>query len=95
MVTDLRACGTYVVVEELCGFDCMRRYVYDSSTGRLVASRAGGGIVWTLCGDGYRSNWSTQPPGFMFPRRQDCTALNARDLPLADGGTEPVPRGSR
>jgi hypothetical protein len=83
------ACGRLVVVEELCGTDCLGNYAYDAATGQVVASRNGGGVVWTVCEDGYRSNWSTQPPSFRFPERKECTSINLREVVLADAGAEP------
>jgi hypothetical protein len=79
MVTGAWSCGRYVVVDELCGTDCGATYAYDDSSGQVIASRTGGGVAWLACKDGYRSNWRTEPPGFVFPPRKECTEIKLRD----------------
>jgi hypothetical protein len=92
LITRAWNCGKYVVVDELCGADCGGTYAYDASTGRIAASREGGGISWLHCDDRYESNWWTQPPGFIFPDREACSPLDVRELALSDAGPEPIPK---
>jgi hypothetical protein len=77
LLADVWACGKYVVVDEVCGTDCGHLFAYEVSTGRLVASLSGGGILWQICRDGYESNWWGQPPGFVFPKRAECSPMEA------------------
>src|SRR5262252_4024350 len=86
-VEGIWSCKKYIIVETSFPFVIdghLWEYAYVSVTGAILASREGGGIDWLVCRDGYRANYWTQPPGFIFPERTDCVPMGVPGA--VDGG---------
>lgn len=70
-------CGAYMLYEDAAVLDNGETWVFDRSTGTLVAWRGGGGVGAMSCKDGYRTFWQKWPSRFVFPPRESCTPAGA------------------